>query len=100
MCSFVIGECPAIDLITNLCQIIDPRFKIQHSRQLYYLIDEKLMTRFAIKMELYYTLNYSYHKIDPVIDLCQIIDPAISVCPNSVQGTGLIMTIIIIVVCV
>ena len=35
------------------------RFKIQDSRQLY-LIDEKLMTRFAVKMELYYTLNYSY----------------------------------------
>ena len=32
--------------------------------QLYYLIDEKSMTRFAVNMELYYTLNYSYHKID------------------------------------
>ena len=38
-------------------------FKILDSRQLYYLIDEKLMTWFAVKMELYYTLNYSYHKI-------------------------------------
>ena len=36
---------------------------IQDSRQLYYLIDGKLMTRFAVQMELYYTLNYSYHKI-------------------------------------
>ena len=36
-------------------------FNIQDSRQLYYLIDDKVMTWFAVKMELYYTLNYSYH---------------------------------------
>ena len=34
-------------------------FKIQDSRQLHYLIDEKLMTRFAVKMEQCYTEEQS-----------------------------------------
>ena len=44
---------------TALCRL----FKIQDSRQLYYFIDDTLMTRLAVNMEMCYTLNYGYHNI-------------------------------------